>query len=91
MMHNDMTHNNDKNVYSSCKPFVRRLMNHSCLGSTNVPKISCTTGSILLCTKAVYPKMPDFKANSDFVFFAYTFFMLTLYTLSRTLIMFLLA
>lgn len=46
MMHNGMTHDSDKNVYSSDKPFVRRLMHHSCLESTNVPKISCTIGSI---------------------------------------------
>lgn len=37
-MHNDMTHDNDKNVHSSGKPFVRRLMHYSCLDSTNVPK-----------------------------------------------------
>lgn len=47
MMHNGMTCGSDKNVYSSGKPFVRRLMHHSCLESINVPKISCTMGSIL--------------------------------------------
>lgn len=53
MMHNGMTPDSDRIVYSSGKPFVRRLMHHSWLESTNVPKISCTIGSIL---KSSLPK-----------------------------------